>query len=222
MMKKNILQEIDRRIKRLQAEIEIAETSMERISNRRYPGVKEYSTLYAVLMLAWVITGFLLLAVLSRKIPNGMKIPIKLYAIVLVLLSLPVLYVLVRKGEKSEPGADLAERARMARLLIREFYGPLRKAVDEEDTGALETLAERLLNDSRLAGAMEALNEGDPKLVAYALLLYSKFNPELRGEVENTVESLTNKPVKALLQSLLEPKGYNDEERSIEGEDHEV
>jgi hypothetical protein len=110
----------------------------------------------------------------------------------------------------------------MARLLIREFYGPLRKAVEGGDTEALETLAERLLNDSRLAGAMEALNEGDPKLVAYSLLLYSKFSPELRGEVENTVESLTNKPIKALLQSLLEPKGYNGEERSIEGEGNEV
>ncbi len=226
MEKEGVLEEINRRIKRLQAEIEIAETGLRRIeelgARAKGPEVKDYSPYYLAGMLLWFAIGLVLLVVISRRAPSGVKIPTGLYALMIVAFSVPLAYYLLTRERKEEPGRDLLERERMARLVLKAFYEPLRRAVERDDRKALETLADELLRNPPLASAIERLGEGDPKLIAYALLLYANFRDDLEDEVAETAERVHNKPVKALLQSLLEPKGYNGEERSIEGEDHEV
>ena len=220
-----VVEEIDRRIKRLQAEMEIAQASLERLEEleTRAKGteIRDYSPYYLAGTLLWLAIGLVLLMALSRRVSLGFTIPTGLYIIVLMAFGIPLAYHLLTRGREEEPEKDLRRREMLAGLLIREFYKPLREAVEGNETHSIEALAERLLDDSRLAQAMTELNEGDPKLVAYALLLYSKFTPELRGEVEETLRHLGNKPARALLESLLR-KGYNGEERSVEGEGDEV
>lgn len=220
MKKEMVLEEIDRRIKRLLAEIEIIEDALGR-EERKKPEVRDYSTYYLVGMLLWFAIGLVLLLAISKRAPSGVKIPTGLYALIVIAFSVPLAYHLLTRERKEEPGKDLLERERMARLVLKAFYEPLRKAVEENDTRAIEFLAEELLRNPDLAGAMERLGEGNPKLIAYALLLYSNFGDGLEEEIEETVQRLHNRAVKALLLSRL-GKGYNGEERSIDGEHHEV
>jgi len=227
MGKEKVLEEIDRRTKRLQAEIEIAEAGLKRIeelgARAKGPEVKDYSPYYLAGMLLWLTVGLVLLAALSRRTPPGVEVPTGLYALLILAFSVPLAYYLLAGRRKEEPGEDVLERERMARLVLKAFYEPLRRAVESGDWRALEALADELLSNPPLAGAIERLGEGDPKLIAYSLLLCANFREGLEDEAAETAEKVHNKPVKALLQSLLEePKGYNCEGRWIEGEDHEV
>ena len=217
-----VLREIDRRIKRLQAEVEIAEQSLEMVRNRKYPKARDYSTVYLLLMLLWLVIGFMLLFALSKRAPMAALVPTEFYAVFLVSLSVPLLYGLLRRGTGEEPGAELVERQRLAKLIIREFYTPLMRAIEGNDVNALEAIAEKLLNDSSLGNAIESLNEGNPKLIAYSLLLYTKYRPELRGEVEETIERLANRPLRALLSTLVGGQGYNPESVPENGGEVEV
>lgn len=227
-MKRDIIVEIDRRIKRLQAEIEIAEVGLKRVEElkerTRSIKIKDYSPYYLAGMLLWFAIGLFLLLFVSKRFPAGVTIPTGLYALIIVVFSVPLAYYLITREKTEEPRKNLLERERMARLVLKAFYEPLKRAVEKDDRKALETLADELLNNPSLASAIEQLGEGNPKLMAYGLLLYARFEEGLEEEVRETVERIHNKPIKALLESLLgnSGKGYNGEGVSIEGEDHEV
>ncbi|WP_054840391.1 hypothetical protein [Thermococcus sp. JCM 11816] len=170
-----------------------------------------------------MILGTAVLVIVSRRIESGIKIPIKLYVVLMLLFAIPAVYYLLfkRKPGESPPGSDLVERERMARILLERFYKPLKEAVQADDKAKIEELANRLLEDPILASSMEILNEGDPKVVAYALLLYARYEPGLENEVKETLNIVTNKPAKALLETLLR-KGYNPQEQSKIGGDREA
>ncbi|WP_050001912.1 hypothetical protein [Thermococcus eurythermalis] len=227
MGKDAILNEIDRRIRRLQAEIEIAEEGLKRLeelgARAKGPKVRDYSPYYLAGMLLWFVIGFVALAIISKRAPSGVKIPTGLYALIIIAFGVPLAYYVLTKGQEEEPGKDLAERGRMARLALKTFYEPLREAVADGDKRAIEAIAEELLENPALAGAIERLGEGDPKLIAYSLLLYARFDEGLESEVSETLERVHNKPVRAMLESLLEEgKGYNNGMALIGGEVHEV
>ncbi|WP_297470396.1 hypothetical protein, partial [Thermococcus sp.] len=214
-MKRDTIIEIDRRIKRLQAEIEIAEESLRRIeelgARAKGPKVKDYSPYYLAGMLLWFTIGLVVIVFISKRSPSGVTIPTGLYALMIVAFSVPLLYYLLTRERNEEPGRDFLERERMARLVLKAFYEPLKRAVESDDRKALETLADELLNNPPLASAIERLGEGNPKLMAYGLLLYARFEENLVEEVRETIARLHNKPVKALLKTLLDlsGKGYN-------------
>jgi hypothetical protein len=221
-----IIEEIDKREKRLQAIIEISEERLrhlEELGPRAWgPQVRDYSVYYVLLLLAWIVIGLIVLVFLSKRTPGQLRIPLLPYVLLAVVFSIPLFYYLLTKGKgESTLGVDFVERERMARMLLERFYKPLREAVVEENQEKIEELANRLLDDPVLAEAMEKLHEGDPKRVAYALLLYSKYTPELEEEVKNTLESLTNRPARALLETLL-GKGYNPGEQSNNGGNREA
>lgn len=227
-MKRDTIIEIDRRIKRLQAEIEIAEESLRRIeelgARAKGPKVKDYSPYYLAGMLLWFTIGLVVIVFISKRSPSGVTIPTGLYALMIVAFSVPLLYYLLTRERNEEPGRDFLERERMARLVLKAFYEPLKRAVESDDRKALETLADELLNNPPLASAIERLGEGNPKLMAYGLLLYARFEENLVEEVRETIARLHNKPVKALLKTLLDlsGKGYNGEGVSDTGEEDEV
>ena len=227
-MKRDTIIEIDRRIKRLQAEIEIAEENLRRIEElggrAKGPKVKDYSPYYLAGMLLWFTIGLVVIVFISKRSPSGVTIPTGLYALMIVAFSVPLIYYLMTRKKKEEPERDFLERERMARLVLKAFYEPLKRAVESDDRKALETLADELLNNPSLASAIERLGEGNPKLMAYGLLLYARFEENLVEEVRETIARLHNKPVKALLTTLLDlsRKGYNVKGVSDTGEEDEV
>ncbi|ASI98897.1 hypothetical protein [Thermococcus celer] len=207
-----VLDEIDRRIKRLQAEIDIAEERLRYLeevgSPSRYNVIRrdDYSLYYLVLMGIWILLGFLSLIAVGHRLPYSFNLPVLPYLLVtLVVIVLSVAYYwLGRRAEPKTPMDELEERERLARLVLSRFYKPLREAVEKDDREAMEALAEELLNDSLLAGAVERMGEGDPKVMAYSLYLYTRFRPELEGEVREALSSLGNGPMRALLSGLIE------------------
>ncbi|WP_297550438.1 hypothetical protein [Thermococcus sp.] len=227
-MKEEVFDEINRRIKRLQAEIEIAEENLRRIEElggrAKGPKVKDYSPYYLAGMLLWFTIGLVVIVFISKRSPSGVTIPTGLYAMMIVAFSVPLIYYLMTRKKKEEPERDFLERERMARLVLKAFYEPLKRAVESDDRKALETLADELLNNPSLASAIERLGEGNPKLMAYGLLLYARFEENLVEEVRETIARLHNKPVKALLTTLLDlsRKGYNVKGVSDTGEEDEV
>ncbi|WP_456420967.1 hypothetical protein [Thermococcus sp.] len=228
MKKEEVIEEIELRIKRLRAEIEISEEVLKRSEELRARTkelrIKDYSPYYLAGMLLWFTVGLVVLAVLSRKAPQNVTIPTNLYALMVVAFSLPLAYYFIAGGKRRETRDDLLERGRLARLVLNAFYRPLKKAVENDDREAIEILADELLRNPSLANAIERLGEGNPRVMAYGLLLYSRFQEDLEKEVEETLGRLHNKPVRALLRSLLDDpgKGYNPERPLTEGESHEV
>ncbi len=206
-MREDVLGEIDRRITRLEELIKLAEERiayLEEHSARYAVKRKDYTLYYLIFMGVWMLLGVLALAALRSDVPY-LNLPLGPYALIsIVVLLAPVAYVLWSRREASEdPIRELEERERAAGRVVREFYIPLRTAVERNDTAAMIALADRLLGDPCLAGAVEGVGEGDARLNAYALYLYAKYTPELRGDAEELLERLTNKPLRLLLSSRL-------------------
>lgn len=218
----DVIGEIERREKRLQAMIEISEEMLARFERSGFvkgPRVKDYSVYYITFLLAWMLVGFAVMFFLLRRTPT-VHVSLLPYLLVLLFLTFPLLYyAFTRKNEESH--VEFEEKERMARILLERFYKPLKEAILEGNLGKVERIANEILDDPLLAEAMEKLHEGDPKEVAYALLLYAKYDPSLESEVESTIKSLNNRAIRALLESLLR-KGYNLEEHRIDGGSHEA
>ncbi|NJE76288.1 hypothetical protein [Thermococcus sp. ES12] len=207
-----VLEELDRRIKRLQAEVELAEERLRYLDEigapSRYRTLqrKDNSVYYLLLMAVWVLLGFLALMAISHRLPYGFSFPLLPYVlIVLLVIVLPLAYYyLSRREEPKTPMDELEERERLAKLALSLFYLPLREAIEKEDRRKIEELAEDLLNNPILAEAIERTNEGDPKAMAYGLYLYATYRPELEGEVREALRMVNNKPIRALLKELVE------------------
>ena len=212
MGREEVLEEIDRRIKRLRAEMELAEERLRYLDQIGAPSKyralqrKDYSVYYLLLMAVWVLLGFLALMAISHRLPYGFNFPLLPYLlIVLVVIVLPLAYYyLSRREEPKTPMDELEERERLARLVLSLFYHPLREAVEKDDRKAMENLAEELLNNPLLAEALEKTKEGDPKVMAYALYLYATYRPEMEEDVRETLSILGNRPLRALLSILVE------------------
>ncbi|ASJ13103.1 hypothetical protein [Thermococcus thioreducens] len=212
MGREEVLEEVDRRIKRLQAEVELAEERLRYLDRIGAPSKyralrrEDYSIYYLLLMAVWVLLGFLALIAISHRLPYGFNFSLLPYLfVVLVVIVLPLTYYyLSRREEPKTPMDELEERERLARLVLSLFYVPLREAIEKDDRKAMEGLAEELLNNPVLAEAVEKTKEGDPKVMAYALYLYSTYRPEMEGEVRETLSILSNKPLRALLSTIIE------------------
>lgn len=211
MEREDVLKEIDRRIKRLEAEIEIVEERLRYLEELGAPSKyralrrKDYSVYYILLMGVWILVGFFVLLAIRDRLPAGFKLPLLPYAILaFIIVVVPLAYYLLSSGrEEKSPMDELEERERTARLVLSLFYRPFRDAVERNDRKALEGLAGEILENPLLAEAIEKTNEGDPKKIAYALYLYANYKPELEDEVRTTAEALRNKAVKGLLSTLL-------------------
>ncbi|WP_258083801.1 hypothetical protein [Thermococcus thermotolerans] len=211
MGREDVLEEVDRRIKRLQAEVELAEERLRYLDRIGAPSKyralrrEDYSIYYLLLMAVWVLLGFLALMAISHRLPYGFNFPLLPYLlVVLVVIVLPLAYYyLSRREEPKTPMDELEERERLARLVLSLFYVPLREAIEKDDRKAMESLAEELLNNPLLAEAVEKTKEGDPKVMAYALYLYATYRPEMEGEVRETLSILSNKPLRALLSTII-------------------
>ncbi|NJE09430.1 hypothetical protein [Thermococcus sp. MAR1] len=212
MGREEVLAELDKRIKRLEAEVELAEERLRYLEEidapSRYKALrrKDNSVYYLLLMAVWVLLGFLALMAISHRLPYGFSFPLLPYIlVVLIVVALPlVYYYLSQREEPKTPMDELEERERHAKLVLSLFYRPLREAIEKNDRRKIEDMAEDLLNNPILAEAIERTNEGDPKVMAYALYLYATYRPELEEEVRETVRVVSNKPIKVLLSSLVE------------------
>ncbi|NJE60366.1 hypothetical protein [Thermococcus sp. 21S7] len=212
MGREEVLAELDKRIKRLEAEVELAEERLRYLEDigapARYttPRGDAGSVYYLLLTAVWVLLGFIALMAVGHRLPSGFNIPLLPYAIVvLVVVVLPLAYYyLSRREEPKTPMEEVEERERLAKLVLSLFYRPLREAVEKDDRKKMESLAEDLLNNPILADAIERTNEGDPRVMAYALYLYAAYRPGLEDEVRETLRAVGNKPLRALLSSLVE------------------
>ncbi len=198
---KEVLREVEKRIKKLEAELELLEEDLERAEMEKKPPKTETPSVYYLTFMAfWAGGGLVILAYMRSRLAPTVTVPIGLYALIALVIFLPpFLYLLMRKQEK-EPAV---ERISALRLTLSGFYRPLKKALEEDDRKALTRIADRLLDDPRLASAVELANEGDAKMNAYALYLYAHYSPELREEVEEALKKMTNKPLRTLLSSLI-------------------
>ncbi|ACJ16808.1 hypothetical membrane protein, conserved [Thermococcus onnurineus NA1] len=212
MENEKVLEELDKRIKRLEAEIELVENRLRYLDEIGAPSKyrafrrKDYSIYYLLLMGVWMLVGFLALMSIRNRLPGEINIPLLPYLFVaLTAIVFPLIYLLWSKREEPKtPMDELEERERLARLVLSLFYRPLRKAIEEGDREALRSLADELLTNPILAEAVERMNEGDPKLMAYALYLYTSYQKGMEGELKEVLSSLHNKPLKALLSALAE------------------
>jgi len=205
---KEVLDELDKRIKRLQAVIEIAE-SVPSQEEKPVPRPQSQFSAYLWMSVAWFVGGLFIIYFLRSRYggalgnaPTGVSLAV--YAVLaLGVVILLVAYYLSRRKEEGEV-FDIDERARAARRLLKEFYLPLKKALEGDDEEAIRALADKLLEDPLLARSMEVLREGDPKLCAYALYLYVSRENVGRDEIRETIERLDSKPLRRLLSTLVE------------------
>ena len=200
-MGEEVLVELGKRIKRLEEEVELIEERLEREERVGTGDVEVFPTYHIALMALWIVTGIILLAYLGSRVAPTANVPLGLYLLMgLATAGPPLAYVLWRRKPREDP---LRKRLTALKLTLAEFYRPLERALRENDREALTLLADRLLEDSRLASAVELANEGNAKLNAYALYLYAFYSPELKPEVEETAKRLSNRPLRLLLLSLL-------------------
>jgi|GEM_PF-767236 len=233
-MHERVIGEIDRRIRRLEAEIEILEKTLEELESapkKFTPKPRNDSLYYVVFIGLWMLVGVGVLVYLTKAggLPGGINVPLLPYVLIAAVILLGGFGYMAwerREREKLDPRAELEEKLRSATLVLKLFYGPLKNALLNDDLSALRELADRLLEDPILPGAIERVNEGDPKRMAYALYLYLSYTPEVREEVEGLLEGLGNKPLRVLLEELLSsgarPKGYNPPERINPGDEVET
>lgn len=210
-MHEKVIEEIDRRIKRLEAEVEILEKSLESLEsapNKFAPKVRNNALYYMVFIAIWMLAGIGVLAYLlnSGRLPGVVNVPLLPYILIATVLLLGGLFYAIwerREAERLDSKGELEGRIRSANLVVKHFYEPLKKALREEDENTLRALADKLLEDPILPGAVQRTNEGDPKMMAYALYLYTSYTPEMRDEVESLLDTLGNRPLKLLLEELL-------------------
>ena len=210
-MHERVIEEIDRRIKRLEAEAEILEKSLESLENAPHkfaPKVRNNALYYMIFIAIWMLVGIGVLAYLlnSGRLPGGVNVPLLPYTLIATVLLLGGLFYAIwerREAERLDSKGELEEKIRSANLVVKHFYEPLRKALLEEEKDTLRALADKLLEDPLLPSAVQRTNEGNPKRMAYALYIYTSYNPEMRDEVETLLDTLGNKPLKLLLEELL-------------------
>ena len=204
-----IKNELDKRIKRLQALIEIAEERLPSSSDRPIPKPSSSAGVYLWMSTAWIVGGLLILYFLRSRYGGALgnaptKVSLTVYTILTIgIVVLMVVYYLPKKRKEGEV-FDLDDRARAARRVLREFYLPLKDALEKGDEKVLQELADKLIDDPLLAKSMEVLREGDPKLTAYALYLYLSRDTVERDEIREVIDNVDNKPMRLLLKSLLE------------------
>ncbi len=210
-MHESVIEEIERRVKRLEAEVEILEESLENLEStpqKLAPKPRNNALYYIIFMGLWMIVGIGVLMYLlnSGKLPGTVNVPLLPYLLIAIVILLGGLFYVLwerREVEKLDPKKELKERIRSANLVVKLFYEPLKKALLEEDKATLKRLGDRLLDDPLLPSAIVSVNEGDPKKMAYALYLYASYTSKMRDEVENLLNTLRNKPIKLLLEELL-------------------
>jgi|Deesub1362B_J571_1020462.scaffolds.fasta_scaffold00031_15 hypothetical protein len=212
-----VISEIERRIKRLEAEIEFVEQRLALMEKtgaisryKTWERRQESSVYYLMIFFIWIFLGLLLLIYIKSRYARGIPIPTTFYIIITATLVLfPLSYILwrtFRKEQKESPIDYLESRERSARIVISSFYNPLKDALREGNDERILKLADELLNSPILSEAIKIVNEGDPKLMAYALYLYVNRNLGLEEEIKETLQSLDNRPLKKLLTYLLQNK----------------
>ncbi|WP_048147935.1 hypothetical protein [Palaeococcus ferrophilus] len=224
------VEEIEKRIKRLEAEIELAESRLEFMdrvgASSRYAIWERREEPLDYYMVFFFVVLLLSLAVFwwVRAKVGVSYVSLRPYiATAAVLGILPVAYFIMRaRGRRKDanPVEYLGRRESAARTVLREFYIPLRKAVEEDDREGIRALADKLITDAALAGDFELLNEGDAKLTAYALYLYAVGSTEQAGEMVELLERAPNRAVKSLLIKALEEVGIHEVPGEEQG-DHE-
>ncbi|MBC7095129.1 hypothetical protein [Thermococcus sp.] len=209
---KEVLEEIETRIKRLEAEIELIEerlkfldrvgaTSKYQILQRR----TKTGELYIMFFVIWGFMGLTLLLYLKYKYSEILPFSLTPYiGAMMAFIIIPFLYYffLSKQSEPENPINYLEKKERMARLALNRFYIPLKEALKHEK---LKEIANRLLQ-GEVADAITELNEGDPKVMAYALYLYLNRDSVRPSEINEVVTLLKNKPLKKLLLTISEEK----------------
>ncbi len=203
MEKEDVLREIDRRIKRLNAVLELETQQVS--SDKKFKELpKQNTTLMLSLLLSvvWIGGGlFLLYFVESRYGISGFTIPLKVYLLFFLIFLIPPVYFYVsRRRPKENPVHSDAPL-----VVIERFYKPLRKALEADDLETIESLASALVEDPLLASSFREAHEGNPKEAAYALYTYVRFRQGLLGEdeLETAMEAVQNRAMRAMLSYLV-------------------
>jgi len=209
---KEVLKEIDTRIKRLEAEIELAESRLEFLdkigASSRYKLLEKrqrISEMYVLFFMLWGFIGLVLLLYLKYRYAEMLPFSLTPYILLMVFfILLPAGYYAIssKKPEEETPIDYLNKRERIARLLINRFYKPLREALEKNDNVKLKELADSI-SMGELARAAEELNEGNPKAMAYALYIYLARDTVSSEEIQEALALVKNKPLKILLSTLL-------------------
>lgn len=210
---KEVLEEIENRIRRLEAEIELVEGRLqflERVgASSKYQILrkrKSMDEMYIMFFVLWGFIGLVLLLYLKYKYSEILPFSLTPYIWAMVgFILLPFAYYMFfsKKTESETPMEYLERRERMARLAINRFYIPLKEALEKKDKEKLKAVADRLL-EGEVAKAIEELNEGDPKVMACALYIYINKDQVGSDEIKNIVEIMKNKPLKKLLFKTFE------------------
>ncbi|AEH23786.1 hypothetical protein [Pyrococcus yayanosii] len=203
---REVIEEVEKRIRRLEAQAEIAEELLYRMEEsgilRKYRILKRKGmSLYTFFMPLWTIAGLMMLFILRWRYPEVLgRINLTPYLVLVAMVSLLPLLAALLEREGEDPVAELEGKARNARKVIRDFYNPLKKGLEEGNEEVLRGLADRLLDDPTLAQAIEAVHEGDAKLMAYALYLYLNRKAVSEEELQKAIILLGRGPLAMLLE----------------------
>ncbi|NPA47993.1 MAG: hypothetical protein GXO14_05060 [Thermococci archaeon] len=204
---KSVTAQIDVRIKRLRAMMEIAtqrDIHSEKLKNVPRPNAG--LSIVLILSVVWVGGGlFLLYFIEKRYSVAGFSVPLKIYLLFLLAFLVPPAYFYITR-ERDRRARDGSDDVDALRVVIEQFYEPLKKAVERDDLKAIEGIAARLIEDPLLSEAFRSAHEGDARKAAYALYAYVRFRQGAvgRDEVEEAYLSVGNRALKSILASLLD------------------
>jgi len=202
--KDDVLQVISTRIKRLRAAAELAtqEIAYEERA-KKLPKPNAGIAVSLMLTVVWIGGGLFLLYFVERRYGvSGFSIPLKVYLMFFLVFLIPLLYLYSTRRkhyERYSGEPDAPER------VIKQFYEPLKEAIEKDDLKAMERIASRLTEDSLLASSFKSSHEGDPYKVAYALYAYIRFRQGVlpKEELEDAYNAVGNKVLKAMLSPLV-------------------
>ncbi|WP_148233417.1 hypothetical protein [Pyrococcus sp. NA2] len=200
-MLEDVIKDIEIEIKKFQERVAVLEEVSllgESSISSKYKDLlkkRNYGFYYLIFLVVILIVELAVLMFLKSR--YGFRLSGLTYVLLAILasLSLVILASMFRPREED----SLEDKILMYKSIVR-FYGKLKESLERNDKETIQRLADEILEEPILAKALEFINVGEPKVIAYALYLYANEDKVEKSEIQEVIP-LVRGPIRRLLES---------------------